>query len=269
MPHLWAHSRVARHAGCAAVAAIAVTAVAGCGGSSGPAASATVVPTLAPTTPTPTPVVTVTRQPTPSPSPIAPPRPVARPARDGDVDGDGVRDRVTVAGPGAPAGTWRLVAHLSTLGRETVDVPADTPAAPTIAGIVDADGDGFAEIWVNSAAGASTSFVTPIRLVNDHLRVVELDGAPATLGENGSVTHGDGFACTDYAPSVPGRELVVYSGGNEPGTTTWDGTIRAFRWSGARLVEISHRTERFHAGDAGSDPRLAKYYAVTCGSLGG
>jgi hypothetical protein len=249
------------------LALLALLAVAACAGSSSPAAQQTRVSPER--TPSPTAAPTATRMPSPTPTPTAVAVPAHRPARDDDIDGDGHPDSVHVAATDNGDGTWTLVARLSALGRRSVDVPADTPTPPHVAGIVDADGDGYAEIWVQTGAGASTSFLTPVRLVGDRLRVVELNGSPAQLGEGGSVTHGDGFACTDADHGEPGRELVVYSGDLSPSGTDWDGSVTTYRWAGARLVTLSTHDESFPAGDPGSDPRVAKYYAVTCGSLTG
>jgi hypothetical protein len=156
---------------------------------------------------------------------------------------------------------------LTRLGARSTQLQAD--AKPVLVGIVDADADGRAEVFLRTHQGASTEFMTPLRLVDSVLTVVRRGPAPAELGAGGSVTHGDGFACRETVTSSPGRELVVYQGSSDDGAgKTWDGTITTYRWSGATLVRLTSKHEYF-ADAKTDDPRVAPYYSVDCGSLAG
>ena len=123
-----------------------------------------------------------------SPSPPAGPSPAISPAPGwqavGDVDGDGRRDRarlVYLGGYGPD--NWELVVDMTTLGQQTVRftgspvLPGNTAAA-TIAGSVDADRDGHAEIFVKADSGASTQFWTIFKLAGRQLRQVTSQGSP-------------------------------------------------------------------------------------------
>jgi hypothetical protein len=85
-----------------------------------------------------------------------------RQAANWDVDGDGRRDRarlVYLGGYGPD--NWALVVDMTTLGPQTIRFTGEVVLpgnvdAPTIAGSVDADRDGHAEIFVKVSSGAST-----------------------------------------------------------------------------------------------------------------
>jgi hypothetical protein len=169
---------------------------------------------------------------------------------------------VTVTAISAPT-TWRVTARLTGGGSTSASVEAD--GKPEVRGIVDADADGRGEIWVRTHTGASTEFVTPLRLVNGKLAVVRRGSSPAELGSGGSVTHGNGFTCADTVKSNPGRELIVYEGSTSD-TTHWSGDKTTYDWSGATLVRLSSNHESFTYSSI-DDPRVAPYYSVDCGSL--
>jgi hypothetical protein len=175
-------------------------------------------------------------------------------------------DTVTITNAGDPT-TWRVTARLTRSGTTSTSLQAD--AEPLLKGIVDADGDGHAEVFLRTHAGASTEFMTPLRLVGTTLMVVRRGPGPAQLGAGGSVTHGDGFTCTDAVRSRAGRELLVYQGeSTDAAGKTWDGTVTTYGWSGATLVRLTSKHEHF--SDARTDdPRVAPYYSVDCGSLTG
>ena len=86
--------------------------------------------------------------------------------------------------------------------------PGNT-AAPTIAGSVDADRDGHAEIFVKVDSGASTQFWTIFKLVGRQIRQVTSQGQPVRLAVNGTLTHQDGFRCD-------GAQFVTVSEATEP-----------------------------------------------------
>jgi hypothetical protein len=169
---------------------------------------------------------------------------------------------VSVTATSAPT-SWRVTATLSSGRSTSVTVEAD--GKPDVRGIVDADADGRAEVWVRTHSGASTEFVTPLRLVSGVLTVVRRGSSPAELGSGGSVTHGNGFACADTVKSNPGRELIVYEGSTTD-TKHWSGDKTTYDWSGATLVRLSSKHESFTYSSI-DDPRVAPYYSVDCGSL--
>lgn len=248
---------------------VALLAIAGCSGSAKPAARATAEPVSSPTAVTTTapavtasPTPSATASPTPSPQPT---RPVKVPAADGDVDGDGKPDLVSVAPVAASQGVWTVTLRLTALGTRRGQVHAEGER-PRVAGVVDADGDGYGEVFLAVDQGASTSFWAVLRLVNGVVREVTSEGQPLHLGVGGTVTHGDGFACRDDIPANRGRELVVYSGDSFDGST-WEGTVTDYAWVGGTVRQLRSRDESFPFDASGSDPRLAPYYDADCGSL--
>lgn len=192
----------------------------GCSGGTTRVADSPPVPTtteaLAPTpvtttetpseAPTPTPVAT-----TAAPTPTAAPTRV-RPAADGDVDGDGKPDVVRATGT-------LLTVVLSRSGkRVTAPVHAEGPGSAAVLGVTDVDRDGFAEVFLETARGASATFTTPYRFDGTKLHELQLHGAPLRLGIGGTVLHGDGFACTTAglleirsADSSDGQAFTVHS----------------------------------------------------------
>jgi hypothetical protein len=110
----------------------------------------------------------------------------------GDIDGDGRPDRarlVYLGGYGPD--NWELVVDMTTLGQQAVRFTGDpvlpgNTAAPTIAGSADAAGDGHADIFVKTTAGASTQFWTIFTLAGRQLRQVTRQGKPMRLAVNGS-----------------------------------------------------------------------------------
>lgn len=181
---------------------------------------------------------------TPTPTGSAAPR---TPARDGDVDGDGRVDRVTA--------TQELLTVRLASGRTlTAEVVAD--AEPPVQGVVDVDRDGRAEVFLETTRGASTAFYTPFRYDGTSLRALVLDGEPVRLGVGGSITHGDGFACT-------GGRVVVSSSSSDDGET-FEVTTTTYAVRGHALARVSRSTAR---GLAQGDRRVAASYQVSCGSV--
>jgi hypothetical protein len=188
-----------------------------------------------------------------------------RVAADWDVDGDGRRDRarlVYLGGYGPD--NWELVVDMTTLGQQAVRftgglvLPGNT-AAPTIAGSVDADRDGHAEIFVKVDSGASTQFWTIFKLVGRQIRQVTSQGQPVRLAVNGTLTHQDGFRCD-------GTRFVTVSEATEPpGYTTWTYRRDTYAWSGAELVPVAKQTGQVTSTRPGSPP--AAYSGVSCGDL--
>ena len=196
-------------------------------------------------------------------SPAAAVSPVrSRVAADWDVDGDGHRDhaRLVYLGGYGP-GNWELVVDMTTLGQQAVRFTGDpvlpgNTAAPTIAGSVDADRDGHAEVFVKVSSGASTQFWTIFKLAGGRIRQVTRQGQPVRLAVNGTLTHQAGFRCD-------GDQFVTVSEGAD--RTTWTYERDTFAWSGAALTLISTRTGQVTSAHPGNPP--AAYSGVRCGDL--
>jgi hypothetical protein len=220
--------------------------------SSSKAPEPTPSPTPSPTaSPTPSPSASPTASPTPSPTASATPAARRVPAKNGDVDGDGTRDAVR-------ASATLLTVELSSTGKSvTAPIHSDTPGSSAILGYADVDRDGRSEVFVETAEGASTQFVTPYRYDGKVLHEVQLDGGPARLGIGGSVTHGDGFRCTDGLLEVRGAD-------SEDGTT-YTVHVDSYRLRGADLVLARSSTTQAKQGD----PAVEEAYSVDCGSVGG
>jgi len=242
--------------GCMVAGGIAAAVLAGCATS----ASTTQASGTAATSTAATPSAT-------SPSAGSPPAisPTAGWHAVGDVDGDGRRDRarlVYLGGYGPD--NWELVVDMTTLGQQAVRFTGDPVRpggtdAPTIAGSVDADRDGHAEIFVKVGSGASTQFWTIFKLVGRHIVQVTSHGQPVRLAVNGTLTHQDGFRCD-------GAEFVTVSEGTElPGYTTWFYERDTYAWSGAELVLVSKQPGQVTSARPGDPP--AAYSGVSCGDL--
>jgi hypothetical protein len=217
--------------------------VAACSGSSA-APTALTSPATAPASPSPEAPATPSAAASASPSAA----PVAAP---GDVDGDGQADTVTVT-------TTTLTVALS--GGRSVSAPivgSDVPK-PVVSGLADLDRDGRAEVWVETARGASTSFVQAYRYDGTKLSELTFAGGHIRFGIGGSVTHGDGFACT------PEGHLVVTTAESDTGTS-YRVRTRTFRVSGAALLLLSDRTT---TAPSMEDRRVVAAYQVDCGSVG-
>lgn len=171
------------------------------------------------------------------------------PAFRGDVDGDGDPDVVALDGD--------LAVELSDGGR-TVTAPVLADAPPRVAGAEDVDRDGRAEVFVRTAQGSSTTFLTPYRYDGSTFAPLVLDGQHVRLGIGGSVTHGEGFSCTE-----DGRLVVRSALRQDDGT--WDLSSLSYEVDGHALVQVDASDE---AGVAESDPRVGGSYLVDCRSVG-
>ena len=246
---------------------VAAAVLAGCA-SSTPATqtspTATTPPAASPPAASPPAASPPAASPPAGPSPAVSPAP-GRQAADWDVDGDGRRDRarlVYLGGYGPD--NWELVVDMTTLGQQTVRFTGDPVLpgnidAPTIAGSVDAERDGHAEIFVKVSSGASTQFWTIFKLVGRQIRQVTVQGQPVRLAVNGTLTHQDGFRCD-------GAQFVTVSEGTElPGYVTWIYERDTYAWSGAELILVSKQTGQVTSARPGNPP--AAYSGVSCGGL--
>jgi hypothetical protein len=172
-------------------------------------------------------------------------------AAPGDVDGDGEADTVSVT-------TDRLTVVLSGGGTVTAPVVDPDVPKPVVSGLHDLDRDGRNEVWIETARGASTSFVQAYRYDGKTLRELTFHGDHIRFGIGGSVTHGDGFQCTDN-----GR-LIVSTAESDDGAAYRVHEL-TYRVSGPALVRIA---EIFATAPSMDDPRVRAAYQVDCGSVG-
>ena len=247
-----------------AAAAVAIVAV---------ATVATVSATLAdrPTRPThPTPTLSppptssaptsppTSSAPTSSPPPSTSPPPSARPpaertAADWDIDGDSRPDdgRLVFLGGTGP-NNWQLVVDLSRLGRQTIpftgQIALPGSADLSIAGSVDADHDGHAEIFVMDQYGANTESWTIFKLGDQHIVQVSAASQPVDLTVGGSVTHADGFRCAGGTLTTTSEALVP------PEDKTLSYRRTTYAWDGVQLRQTSQQNGTFTGPlDAGVD----------------
>jgi hypothetical protein len=191
-----------------------------------------------------------TAGPTASPS-SSPARSRTKPAIAGDVDGDGQPDTVRTT-------ATLLTVVLSSTGKSvTAPIHADSPRKTPVLGSTDVDRDGFAEVFLQTAQGASTSFATPYRFDGTTLRELQVDGGPVRLGIGGSLTHGDGFQCNSAG------QLVVRSAESSDGKAFVVRT-KIYRLAAQQLVLVKSSTVSAKQGDL----IVQQSYAVDCGSVG-
>lgn len=229
---------------------VCVLLVAACSGSSTSRTPAAVESAAPPTPVAPSP--TAEASPSPSPAPVAAATVVR--AQDGDVDGDGKPDRIRVT-------DTILSVALTGSGRTTttdVDKGLDGSEPAATAGSVDVDRDGRAEVFVRVGQGASTTTLRAFRYDGAALTPVDTADGPLLLVVGGSVTHGDGFSCTDAA------RLVVRSAESDDGSA-FTVTTTTYRIAGALAVRTARSVVR---ANGMSNPAVAAAYRVDCGSVG-
>lgn len=163
-------------------------------------------------------------------APTATPQPTATapPAATNDVDGDGRQDAVSFPAPG----TLRI--RYATGATNTVTFDADAGDG-RLFGIVDADQDGRAEVFVHVGTGAYTDQTSVFRYVDGRLRLVTLDGKQMWLVSGASARHSASWACRP-----PGTPIVQWYGESDDGGA-YHGTLISYRFSGATLVRLSSR----------------------------
>lgn len=193
--------------------------------------------------------------------------PAGQRAIDGDIDGDGLVDEVSVAVRG---GAVALETRLSRLGPQTAVLGEVDPSAAEVLGVVDAFGDGFGVVFVRARRGASTEFTTAVRLVDGRLRQLEDAHGDQTflaLGYGGSVRTFGSVACDDDRSSRGGGVLVHDYGDNDGVTSDsgaiWHMTRVAYRYEGTATL-VRSPEQRYETDAAGAQRIFAN---ASCGSL--
>lgn len=168
-------------------------------------------------------------------------------------------------GTGDHSTRFLLVVPMTRLGTQKIPFTAAPaikmpPAGPRVAGSVDADSDGRAEIYVMVDSGASTQTWTIFKLLNGHITQVTMSGRPVQLPVGGSVMDNFGFSCNG-----PHADLVTYSYGATSNPKSWAVERATYRWAGSRLALVSERHKTIRASY--TSPRLAEHAGVRCGDL--
>lgn len=167
--------------------------------------------------------------------PVAGP-PVVKPAVDGDLDGDGRPDNVTISP--SRNGLATVTAQLTRLGRQSVPMEVTgAPGVPVVMGVVDVDGDGYGELFVKVDQGASTGFASIVRLLNGRLTVVGTAGGQDRIPYGGTVTHLFTFGCAELDPTSAGREFFSWGGDSSDGVN-YRGTLHTARFLGNVLAPV-------------------------------
>ncbi|WP_368411227.1 FG-GAP repeat domain-containing protein [Pseudofrankia inefficax] len=165
-------------------------------------------------------------------TPLGAPPAGAHPAVDGDVDGDGRPDVLSVSGT-------QLLVHYSGGGTDSVAFQAGDPTSARLLGASDADSDGHAEVFVQVDQGAAQQVSTLFRYVGGHLRLVTLDGKQATLAYGGSTGYVASWSCR---PSSSPNAALATATGPSTGPNVYKLTVTNYQFDGTRLVTLSTRT---------------------------
>ncbi|WP_250281314.1 MULTISPECIES: hypothetical protein [unclassified Frankia] len=202
------------------------------------------------TSPLPSPSATAGR-PSVSPSNVnSPPlpQPVSRPAKKGDVDGDGTDDTTQLSGN-------TLVVTLSRFGPATLAL--SEVVSPLTISIVDIDADGYGELIVQTGGNAADTRTFGVIKMIAARQLRQLSGPPLPLPAGLAGAHGDGFTCDGPTPGT-----VVVAAGNATGGaagdrtysvtyTTWRLTGESFQTVGAptsATVDLNTTASPFTAG---------------------
>lgn len=125
----------------------------------------------------------------------------------GDLDGDSVSDQVALAEPTDGCPSTVVVEVGGAVRGMAIREETAGPGLPRLAGIIDADEDGGAEIVVAVAAGASTEFFGIFTWSVERLERLEVPSGRfgSLFPSGGSAGHLDASDCADE------RELVISS----------------------------------------------------------
>ncbi|MGH2699909.1 MAG: hypothetical protein ACRDJL_12030 [Actinomycetota bacterium] len=186
---------------------------------------------------------------------------------EGDADGDGSSDRLTVyarLGDDRHPRSWRL--RLQTAAGAS-DQPLDAGSRfsyPRAVGAADVDGDGRSEWFVKTLdlAGHGTSWkqLNMFVLRGDRLAIVTHEGQPLALRVGGITRMGEGVGCRD------GRLVLLRAEARNVRNTRWETSARSFELEGPE-TRFAERTQgRLNLSDY-NDPDLNPFYQLNCGAL--
>jgi hypothetical protein len=230
-----ARIRRRRAASAALGSAVAVAALVGGIAVAAGRGTAPITVATGPQTAAPTDTGTPLPGPPPVPSPISPEHPPTyptsagtdpnrascqRPAPAGDVDGDCRPDRVSLLGD-------TVLVQGTLVGRLSAPVQHADPMR--VAAVFDVDGDGYADVWVRVASGASTDVYALVRYDGARVQtVVDGGGRQFQAPVGATATHSDDLSC-DQAGS-----LYLLPGTSTDGIT-YQGSELIYRFAGSTL----------------------------------
>lgn len=140
------------------------------------------------------------------------------------------------------------------------DAPLPDDALDQV-GWADVDGDGRAELWVRTGAGASAVLVGLLRWdAACAPEWVELDGVRAELPVGGSVANAAGVVCD--TEDDPSGHVTVYSASSADGEE-YEVAARELRLDGTELVEVAASSRTVAVDDA----RFGRYTGFACGAV--
>ncbi|HEX9713780.1 MAG TPA: hypothetical protein VGB52_14655 [Actinomycetota bacterium] len=169
--------------------------------------------------------------------------------------------------------TWRARALLANGAIHEVELPFIAGVDPVVVGPVDANDDGRSEVFVITDRGASVEFMTLFEVHGDGVgQVLERDpeGAvnPARFAIGGSVTHGEGLACSDLDGDGTSEIVRLRVVLEREGAYRWERL--AYRWNGGLLVFWKQDDNGLIEGDAKDphvDEQLQPFYSLDCHGL--
>ena len=151
----------------------------------------------------------------------------AHAAKEGDVDGDGRVDAISLPTSG------KLRINYSSGGTDTVSFTPSSGSRPEVLGSVDADTNGHAEVFVRTRSDQDGNAAALFRYVGGHLRLVTLDGEQASLAYGGTTSDQASWACRQ-----PSGAIVTWSGSSSDGST-FPGTLNSYQFDNEHLVQVS------------------------------
>jgi hypothetical protein len=168
----------------------------------------------------------------PASAPVtAPARRPAGPAKNGDIDGDGRADQVTLSA----GGTLRV--RYSGGGTDTVALGTGSPGDQAVLGVVDADGDGFGEVFVRTVQGAAFEGDAILRRVDGHLRMVVNEQVRGT-----ALSHGGSVANQAFWDCYPrDHRIVQWTSTSRDGDRTFQGEVAGYILAGDHMVIVSRQ----------------------------
>ena len=202
---------------------------------------------------------TTTSAPTPScPEVVEPADATDRATVTGDVDGDQRADELISYRDGS--GAWHLQVRLGAGGGAGLAVPSPGDTSVQVLGGADVDGDGAAELWARTGAGASAAIVGLARLTDCRLeRITFATREPAEFPVGGTVGTAAGLQCR---AGSAGSVLTSYTATNM-GDDRYEVVAQEWKLDGTTLVSGTSTTTTV----AATDGLLGRASSFSCGDL--
>lgn len=163
----------------------------------------------------------------------------------GDLDGDGVPDRVVVWGdPGPPRaqGSGHLLWHLAAMTARGLsdEIVLETVASEAaVRGIIDVNGDGHGQILVRIGETLSSEIWSTFAFVDGKVKPIEsVTGIPLWVNALGSDSYGGRFDCVTDANGARSLSTVRFVARNvDPYGEVLDWAAAKFRIAGAFSIQ--------------------------------